>query len=126
MSTRFSSFSEFWPYYVCEHSKPETRLFHFIGTSTIIPLLIFTVFFNFYAALLIPISAYGFAWYSHFFIEKNRPATFTYPIWSLLGDFKMFWLMCCRKMDEEVKRCEKINVDTSVEGVSFNDDADGM
>ena len=126
MSTRFNSFTEFWPFYVCEHSKPETRTLHFIGTSTIIPLFLLAVFFNLYLVLLIPVSAYGFAWYSHFNIEKNKPATFTYPFWSLLGDFRMFWLMCCGKMDTEVKRCEKLNLDRSLEDVSFNDDANGM
>lgn len=108
MSTRFESFTEFWPFYVCEHSKAETRVFHFIGTLTIIPLLLSAIFLNLYLLLLIPISAYGFAWFSHFFIEKNRPATFTYPLWSLLGDFLMFWFMCQGKMKVEVNRCMEL------------------
>jgi hypothetical protein len=108
MSTGFKSFVEFWPFYVCEHSRPETRIFHFIGILTIVPLLICAIFFNLYLLLLVPISAYGFAWYSHFFVEKNKPATFTYPLWSLLGDFLMFWLMCQGKMDNEMKRCKEI------------------
>ena len=126
MSTHFDSFSDFWPFYVCEHSKPETRRLHFIGTSTIVPIIIFAIFVNPYIALLIPVSAYGFAWYSHFFIELNRPATFNYPLWSLMGDFKMFWLMCFRKMDAEVLRCEKVNLDQTLEDVSVNDDTNGM
>ena len=113
MSERFKSINEFWPFYVCEHSKPETRVLHFIGTLTIVPLMISALVFNPYLALLIPISAYGFAWFSHFFIEKNRPATFTYPFWSLLGDFRMFWLMCQRKMDSEVKRFQELRQDHS-------------
>lgn len=114
MSNRFQSFAEFWPFYVCEHSRAETRLIHFIGTLTIIPLFILAIAFNPWFFFLIPISAYGFAWFSHFFIEKNRPATFTYPLWSLLGDFKMFWLMCQRKMKLEVKRCEEIRQDVLI------------
>jgi hypothetical protein len=89
-------------------------------------LCIGAVFFNPYLALLIPLSAYGFAWFSHFFIEKNRPATFIYPLWSLLGDFKMFWLMCRGKMNEELIRCQKLNLDRTLADVSFGDDADGM
>jgi len=104
MSTRFESFTEFWPFYVCEHSKPETRIFHFIGTLTIFPLLVSATFLNLYLLLLIPVCAYGFAWFSHFFIEKNKPATFTYPLWSLLGDFRMFWFMCRGNMKDEVIR----------------------
>jgi hypothetical protein len=108
MSARFESFTEFWPFYVCEHSKAETRVFHFIGTLTIIPLLLSAIFLNLYLLLLIPVSAYGFAWFSHFFIEKNRPATFTYPFWSLLGDFRMFWFIFQGKMEHEVNRCMEL------------------
>lgn len=53
-------------------------------------------------------SGYGFAWFAHYFVEKNRPATFTHPLWSLLGDFKMFGLMCAGKMDGEVARCREL------------------
>ncbi len=108
MSTRFESFVEFWPFYVCEHNKQETRIFHFVGTLTILPLLIMAIIVNYWFLLLIPFSAYGFAWFSHFFIEKNRPATFTYPLWSLLGDFRMFWFMCQGKMEHEVNRCMEL------------------
>jgi hypothetical protein len=126
MSIRFTSFSEFWPFYVCEHSKARTRTLHFIGTSTIFPLLIATIFYDYYLVFLIPVCAYFFAWYSHFFVEKNKPATFIYPLWSLLGDFKMFWLMCKWKMQEELKRCEKMELERSVQDVSFNADVDRM
>ncbi len=108
MAKKYESFAEFWPFYVCEHSLPATRNLHFVGTLTILPLLVATLFLNIYFALLIPLSAYGFAWYSHFFIEKNRPATFTYPLWSLLGDFLMFWFMCRGKMKIEVSRCTSL------------------
>ena len=126
MSTRFTSFREFWPFYVCEHSKARTRALHFIGTSTIIPLVIAAIFYSYYLALLIPVCAYAFAWFSHFFIEKNKAATFIYPLWSLIGDFKMFWLMCQRKMHEELRRCEKLELERSLQDVSLNEDVDGM
>jgi hypothetical protein len=105
MANEFRSFSEFWPYYVCEHSKPLTRKLHFLGTFSIIPLIIIAIILNLYYLILIPVIAYGFAWTGHFFIEKNKPATFKYPLWSLAGDFKMFYLMCIGKMDDEVMRC---------------------
>jgi hypothetical protein len=108
MPKDFKSFVEFWPYYVCEHSKSSTRLLHFIGTLSILPVLISALLINYYLLCLLPIFAYGFAWFSHFFIEKNRPATFIYPFWSLIGDFRMFWFMCLGKMAEEVIRCKKL------------------
>lgn len=107
MNKEFESFREFWPFYVCEHSKPLTRGFHFIGTATIFPLFYAAVNFYPYLVFLIPVTAYGFAWFSHFCIEKNKPATFRYPQWSLAGDFKMFGLMIIGKMDKEFELCRK-------------------
>ena len=108
MAERFKSFSEFWPFYVCEHSAPLTRVLHFIGTLTIIPLLGLAWYSSPWFLLAIPVSAYGFAWIAHFFVEHNRPATFTYPVWSLAGDFRMFGLMCIGRMGDEVDRCLRI------------------
>jgi len=105
MAERFKSFTDFWPYYVCEHSAPLTRTLHFIGTSTIIPLLLLSWYFSPWFLLAVPFCAYGFAWIAHFFVEHNRPATFAYPAWSLLGDFRMFALMCLGRMEREVERC---------------------
>jgi len=88
----FDSFNQFYPYYLSEHSKSGTKIFHFIGTAlVIIYIILFCVYLNFFYFLLIPISGYGFAWFSHFLIEKNKPATFKYPLYSLRGDFLMFW-----------------------------------
>ena len=126
MSARYQNFSEFWPFYVGEHSKPQTRRWHFIGTASLIPLLVLAGLYNFYLLLLLPVCGYGFAWYSHFFVEKNRPATFTYPFWSLLGDFKMFGLMCMGRMDAEVQRCEALITERSLEDVALEEDIDGM
>ena len=89
---RYKSFNDFYPYYLSEHSKRGTKLFHFIGTSLVLISLIFSISFNnFIYFFLIPIFGYGFAWAGHFFIEKNKPATFKYPLYSLCGDFLMFW-----------------------------------
>lgn len=101
----YRNFDEFWPFYVREHSKPLTRTLHFIGTASIAPLLFAGLLVSPPLLLLIPISAYGFAWFSHFAIQKNRPATFKHPIWSLIGDFKMFAYMLTGRMSNEVQRC---------------------
>lgn len=105
MSDRFQTFEEFWPYYVKEHSKPLTRWFHFVGTGMALGCL--ATFALTRKTRFIPlglVAGYGPAWVSHFFIEKNRPATFTYPLWSLQADFKMFEMMLTGRMDAEVAR----------------------
>ena len=88
---RYKTFRDFYPYYIEEHSKPKTKLLHFIGTSISLFFLVQLVRtfdpIYFICALL---SGYGFAWIAHFFIEKNKPATFTYPFYSFIGDHKMF------------------------------------
>ena len=88
---RYKTFKDFYPYYIEEHSKPKTKLLHFIGTSISLFFLVqlvrtFGPIYLIYALL----SGYGFAWIAHFFIEKNKPATFTYPFYSFIGDHKMF------------------------------------
>jgi hypothetical protein len=89
---KYNSFWSFYPYYLTEHSDSLNRKLHFIGTS----LLIISLFAGIITGkllffLLIPLLGYGFAWIGHFFIEKNKPATFTYPLYSLCSDFVMFW-----------------------------------
>ena len=87
----FESFESFYPYYLSEHRHGPCRLLHFIGTSGVIGLLMCATLMGSWAlAALCPIVGYGFAWVGHFVFEKNRPATFTYPLWSLRGDFVMF------------------------------------
>lgn len=90
--SRIQSYNEFWLFYLREHSQPLTRVFHYIGTT--IGLIFFAlaaVQLNFNFILLGLFSGYFFAWISHFFIEKNRPATFKYPLWSFYSDFKMYF-----------------------------------
>jgi hypothetical protein len=94
MSERYSSFEAFWPFYLQEHSKPATRWLHFVGTTLALSTVIGAVLGGRpLLALAAPLWGYGFAWVSHFLVEKNRPATFRYPLWSLIGDFKMWGLM---------------------------------
>jgi hypothetical protein len=88
---RFNSFEQFYPYYLGEHSNPACRRLHFVGTTLVIALLAYTIGSGKWLLLLaVPFAGYGFAWVGHFFFEKNRPATFSYPLYSLLGDFAMY------------------------------------
>ena len=92
----YNTFGEFYPFYLSQHQNSICRLLHFIGTSIIILLLIFYV--NGTSDLIfIPLVGYGFAWVGHFFFEKNKPATFQNPLYSLMGDFVMFWDILTRR-----------------------------
>ena len=89
---RYQSLKEFYPFYLSEHMKSMTRWLHFIGTGlVIISFITFWFTFNWYYLMAIPFLGYGFAWVGHFFFEKNKPATFQYPGYSLASDFIMFW-----------------------------------
>ena len=108
MAERPRSYEEFWPYYVSEHLGETTRRLHFFGTFLVIACLVATVLVSPWFLLAAFVAGYGFAWVGHFFFEKNRPATFTYPLWSLRGDFRMFWLMLQGRMGPEVERARSL------------------
>jgi hypothetical protein len=92
MEKRFQSFSEFYPYYLSEHLNPTCRKLHFAGTTLVLAIAVAMIATQqWWMGLLLPIAGYGFAWVGHFAFEKNRPATFTYPRWSLAADFVMYW-----------------------------------
>ncbi len=102
---RIQSYGAFWPFYLGEHSRPWTRRLHFAGTTIAIGCLIAWAVTGRGAFGLSALGAgYGFAWISHFFVEKNRPATFRYPLWSLLSDFRMWGLACAGRLDGELAR----------------------
>lgn len=89
---KYHSFREFYPYYLTEHQNTTCRNLHFAGTFLLLiafALFLITFDWRFFAA--IPVLGYGFAWFGHAFFEKNKPATFTYPLYSLASDFVMFW-----------------------------------
>ncbi|CAM3890833.1 DUF962 domain-containing protein [Rheinheimera salexigens] len=91
MSKQYKNFAEFYPFYLSQHTNQACRRLHFIGSSIIIMLLIYVAISGKLLLLwLLPVIGYGFAWLGHFVFEKNRPATFTYPIYSLIGDWVMF------------------------------------
>ena len=99
MGRKFKNFSEFYPYYLSEHSDPRNRILHFFGCLAVILVILYSVFTQVWLALiLVPLVGYGFAWIGHLFIEKNKPATLKYPIYSLLGDWKMFFDIITRKI----------------------------
>lgn len=101
---RYTSFREFWPYYLREHAKPSTRALHYIGTSLVVLLMIGAlVTRTWWLFAVVPVAGYGFAWAGHAFAERNRPATFTYPSWSLLADFKMWWMWLTGRLGPELQ-----------------------
>ena len=89
MDKEYKSFKQFYPFYLSEHMNSICRGLHFIGTFCVIG-IIFISFTNIKALFIAPICGYGFAWVGHFLFEKNRPATFTYPLYSFIGDWVMF------------------------------------
>ena len=91
---RYQSFDEFFPFYLREHSNAANRAVHFVGTSAgMCAVVVAFATGNGWWALAAPLLGYGAAWYGHFFIEHNKPASFKYPWWSFRGDFKMYRLM---------------------------------
>lgn len=87
---RYERFSDFYPYYLAEHSDPRCRALHYTGSVLVLLLLGYAlVSRNFWWLLLMPVIGYGFAWVGHFFFERNKPATFDYPVYSLIGDWVM-------------------------------------
>jgi hypothetical protein len=88
--SRIQSFRDFWPFYLGQHSRWGCRLLHYLGTSAALLLLAAAPLLHRPKLALIALAAgYAPAWAAHLLIEKNRPATFRYPVWSLLADFKM-------------------------------------
>lgn len=91
MAKKYPTFQAFYPYYLAEHSHPNCRRLHFIGSFLALLATLYILLTGAWRLIwLIPVLGYGFAWAGHYFFEKNRPATFTYPLYSLIGDWVMF------------------------------------
>ena len=91
MAQGFESFAQFYPFYLSQHGNATCRRLHFVGTSLVIGCVIAAVTsHNAWWLLGAPLYGYGFAWIGHFFFEKNRPATFTHPWYSFIGDWAMY------------------------------------
>jgi len=105
---QYNSFADFWPHYLAEHSRPRTRLLHLVGTAIALGCVVyFIVVGKWWLFPLALIPGYGMAWIGHFFIEKNKPATFLHPLWSFMGDYKMIWMMLTGRIETEVERVTK-------------------
>jgi hypothetical protein len=101
----FRSFKDFWPYYVREHSERMNRVLHFIGLSgAILCTLTALATWRPWLLLVAPLFGYSFAWFGHFVIEKNKPATFKYPLFSLGADFVMLYCIATGRMRDEVRK----------------------
>ena len=98
------TFADFWPYYVRAHSRTKTRVLHAIGSILAIVLLGVSLAVNLWLLIAIPVVGYAFAWYGHFFVEHNKPATFGHPFYSLAADYRMLFLMMAGRMDSEVAK----------------------
>ena len=101
----YMTFREFWPFYLSQHFDARNRLLHYLGTTSVIACLIAVFAFGqgkwFPLVFLV---GYGPAWIGHFIIEKNRPATFTYPFYSLAGDFRMYFLALSGRLGPELRK----------------------
>ncbi len=105
---KYKSFWLFYSYYLTEHNDAKNRVLHFIGTGLVIALLIAAILSQTWTLIaVIPFCGYGFAWVGHFFIEKNKPATFTYPLYSLGSDFVMFWHILTGQLNKKLAEANK-------------------
>lgn len=105
MSERIETYREFWQHYLREHARPQTRRLHFLGTGLATAALIGCLAGR--RLWLLPVAlvgGYGPAWIGHYFVERNRPATFTHPLWSLASDYRMAWVWLAGRLERELAK----------------------
>jgi hypothetical protein len=108
MQRRIPDYAAFWPFYLGEHSRPGTRALHLLGTGLALALLIAGILLGRWQLLIAAVLVgYGLAWIAHTLVERNRPATFTHPLWSLVSDFRMFALWATGRLEAEIERARR-------------------
>lgn len=109
MERKYQTLKDFYPYYLTEHSDPTCRMFHYIGTTGLFVIIIAAVMTHkWWMFLLLPVFGYGFAWMGHFVFEKNKPATFQYPLYSLASDFIMYFHFWTGQIDKKLAEAKNI------------------
>lgn len=104
MEKRYENLAAFYPFYLKEHRNTTSRRLHFIGTALFLTLFIYIVLTGKWSSFwMVPVVGYSFAWVGHFFFEKNKPATFNYPLFSLASDFIMFWDILTGQIDKKME-----------------------
>jgi hypothetical protein len=100
-----TDFETFWLFYLREHTDPKTRALHYFGTVVAVAgIAACVVLGKPWFLLAVPVAAYGPAWAAHFFIEKNQPATFSYPLWSFAADFRMTFAWVTGQIEADLAR----------------------
>ena len=101
--SRFERFEDFWPFYLREHAQAGTRILHYAGTTLVVLIAAAAAWTrSLWLLLAVPAAGYGLAWLSHYAVERNRPATFVHPLWSLRADFRMWWLWLTGRLGGEL------------------------
>ena len=102
---RYATLAEFWPFYLREHSRRGTRALHLSGSALALLLAVAAVATRVWWLLLgALLCGYAFAWVGHFFVEHNRPATFTYPLKSFLSDWRLVWVTLTGRLGAELRK----------------------
>ncbi len=99
MATTYTTFRDFYSFYLAEHANPVCRRLHVVGSTLVVIIVVAAIVTQHWMWLsALPVIGYGFAWIGHFFFEHNRPATFAHPLYSLAGDWVMWWQVITGRM----------------------------
>jgi len=104
MNQPLETYEQFWPYYLREHSRPGCRALHYFGTVCGMAAVVLAVIVSPWFLLVALAVGYGPAWIGHFVVEKNKPATFGHPLWSLVSDYRMFGLALIGRLRPELQQ----------------------